>query len=131
MAFHRLPESRLRHAQKGGTHDSARKRRNRRRFESRKKGSRWRNLPDGWKPAEEPARGGLSEVSVRSQLQGNQRGHEVVGRQRRFADPHGPESDSQASPFRTCKEKPMTRINPDDPKWTAYVLGALDNTDLR
>ena len=23
----------------------------------------------------------------------------------------------------------MTRINPDDPKWTAYVLGELDDAE--
>src|SRR5436190_1292981 len=72
---------------------------------------------------------------MRSQLQGDQRYHEAVGDQCRLSHPHRGTKDPSAAAFRNddrdepqSKEDPMT-FNPDDPKWTAYVLGELEDSE--
>src|SRR5262249_28936809 len=39
------------------------------------------------------------------------------------------EGNSQAGALGICKGESMNRINPDDPKWTAYVLGELTESE--
>src|SRR4051812_35089311 len=72
---------------------------------------------------------------MRSQLQGDQRHHETVGDQCRLSHPHRGTKHPPAAAFRNderdepqIKEDPMT-FNPDDPKWTAYVLGELEDAE--
>src|SRR5262249_25664172 len=47
--------------------------------------------------------------------------------QRGFPDAHRAQNDSEANPF-SAEEDPMN-FNPDDPKWTAYVLGEMEESD--
>src|SRR6185295_394212 len=73
---------------------------------------------------------------MRSQLQGDQRYHEAIGDQRRISHPHRRAQHPAANAFRNRershqpidKEDPMT-FNPDDPKWTAYILCELDASE--
>src|SRR5437879_5552124 len=64
---------------------------------------------------------------MRSQLQGDQRNYKAVHGQRGFPDAHRAQNDSEANPF-SAEEDPMN-FNPDDPKWTAYVLGEMNESD--
>src|SRR5437016_13138418 len=64
---------------------------------------------------------------MRSQLQGDQRNYKAVHGQRGFPDAHRAQNDSEANPF-SAEEDPMN-FNPDDPKWTAYVLGEMEESE--
>src|SRR5947209_2465429 len=64
---------------------------------------------------------------MRSQLQGDQRNYKAVHGQRGFPDAHRAQNHSEANPF-SAEEDPMN-FNPDDPKWTAYVLGEMEESD--
>src|SRR5436190_8742874 len=64
---------------------------------------------------------------MRSQLQRDQRNYKAVHGQRGFSDAHRAQDDPEANPF-SAEEDPMN-FNPDDPKWTAYVLGELEEGD--
>src|SRR5438132_941697 len=64
---------------------------------------------------------------MRSQLQGDQRNYKTVHGQRGFPDAHRAQNDSEANTF-SAEEDPMN-FNPDDPKWTAYVLGEMKESD--
>src|SRR5437899_4157024 len=64
---------------------------------------------------------------MRSQLQGDQRNYKAIHGQRGFPDAHRAQNDSEANPF-SAEEDPMN-FNPDDPKWTAYVLGEMEESD--
>src|SRR2546421_12950898 len=65
---------------------------------------------------------------MRSQLQGDQRNHQIIGNQCRVPHAYRSQESAQRSVIRTRKEEPMS-INHDDPKWTAYVLGELSETE--
>ncbi|PYS13864.1 MAG: hypothetical protein DMG17_17885 [Acidobacteria bacterium] len=64
---------------------------------------------------------------MRSQLQRDQRNYKAVHGQRGFSDAHRAQDDPEANPF-SAEEDPMN-FNPDDPKWTAYVLGEMEESD--
>src|SRR5438552_13477078 len=64
---------------------------------------------------------------MRSQLQRDQRNYKAVHGQRGFSDAHRAQDDPQANPF-SAEEDPMN-FNSDDPKWTAYVLGEMEESD--
>src|SRR5436853_6603272 len=128
MAVHGLPEPGLRCAKKGGSNVTPGRHRNRSRAGP---GRPPRGKPDpasGRNPTEESARGHLSQMPVRPQLQGNQRSHQAFRYQRRI--PHSfrrarhPQTDDAGNLEEDVMNNPQ--INPDDPKWTAYVLGELD-----
>src|SRR5262245_35785857 len=64
---------------------------------------------------------------MRSQLQGDQRNYQAIHGQRGFPDAHRAQNDPEANPF-SAEEDPMN-FNPDDPKWTAYVVGEMEEND--
>jgi len=75
------------------------------------------------------------EVPERSQLPGNQPHHKAERQQCRFSDPHGHQEHSPKTQggietgLEHFEEKPMKKIDPDDPKLTAYALGELDASE--
>src|SRR4249919_1844313 len=78
---------------------------------------------------------------MRSFVQGDQRNHQAVRYQRGFPASHRRTQYPPANAFRRRKRDRRNRrnrrnrkedamnFNPDDPKWTAYILGELDASE--
>src|SRR5215467_4700513 len=66
---------------------------------------------------------------MRSQLQRNQRSHPALGDKRRLSDSYRNQDTTQRTGSSAGQEENSMNIDSDDPKWTAYVLGELNETE--